>query len=189
MNADEPTDDGQVLGLQALFDATAERPSPQQLRRLVTASVRIAETQPGLSWWRRLNRGLKAHRKLALAVGLVGACAAALATWLARDIPSLDGDTAAVTDDDADGWVDRQLDQDEPTAEALSSYAGEAAGFDLEPDLAPLGNPLAVLDLVPVGSHPLVALDLFDAPSPDVDTAAWEQLHDAVLLEIDDAEL
>ncbi len=153
--------------LQALFDATAEPASPEQLHRMARAAAQIPDAAAP-AWWRAVARYAR--------VGLVAASAVAVAVvWLAlsRDTPgtapapmaadsSTESPDTMATGSPADGVA-----PDEETVEML-------AVLD-EVDLQTLDGVEADFDvsLAALEAPPLAALDVLWLPDDD---AALDEL-------------
>ena len=187
MSTHDPTPEEREL--QALFDATAEEPSPDTLHRLARVAAQIPETRkapsPVLLWLRRL-------------VPVVGIAAAAAAGWflLAGEgsengppqTPSLGESprtamTASPPGDDEgkdDGDVLPILD-DEDVDAVLALLDVPVETDDLLDDAS--DDPVAALDLTPSSGDPFDALDALFPAEGDESVDLYGDLLEELLQE------
>lgn len=160
----EPFSNEDEQQLQALFDATAEEPTQNQLDHMARAAAQIPDARP-LPWWTRYKPFLPW-----LALG--AAALAAVVTFGGTDEPVLapPGPVAVVSSPTSPLPVVPVI-PDEDDTEILAVL--DAADDDDEDDF---DDPLAALDMYPTVTHPM---DLLDPLFPSDDEIRLEVLNAA----------
>lgn len=158
--------------LQALFDATAEPPQPEQLHRMARAAAQIPETA-ARPWWRAVARYTRA--------GLVAASAVAIAAvvWInaSRDTPAdipRPGPVAIETTTTEPDTMAQPV-PDEETVEMLALLD--------EVDLQELGDVEADFDISLASldtTQPLGVLDVLFLPEDDGELDELAAAYDEV---------